>query len=488
METQTTMSDQLIQSVPKQLFIGGLWVDSQDGGKINIIDPATEKVIACVASGTPDDATRAVDAAYEAGAGWAATAPRERAEILRAAFELLSANREDLALIISREEGKTRAEGLGEMDYAAEFFRWHAEEAPRIMGHFGRGSAGNNNIIVDHAPVGVSLLITPWNFPAAMATRKIAPALAAGCTTVLKPASATPLTALRVAELLQEAGVPDGVVNVLPSNRSAEISNRILDDERVKLVSLTGSTEVGRILMAKAAERVVISSMELGGNAPFVVLDDADMDVAVEAAMVAKLRNAGESCIGANRFIVHNSIKTEFEERFAAEMRKWKVGPGLEEGVDIGPLVDASTRDKVERLVDDAVAKGARVLAGGKRPHGPGYFYEPTVITDIDPNAEILHTEIFGPVAPIVGFDDEEDAIAQANDTIFGLAAYVAGSTGRALKVAQKIDAGIIGVNRGFVSDPAAPFGGFKQSGIGREGSQDGVHEFLEKKYIAVEW
>ena len=482
------MSDQLIQSVPKQLFIGGLWVDSQDGGKIDIIDPATEKVIACVASGTPDDATRAVDAAYEAGAGWAATAPRERAEILRAAFELLSANREDLALIISREEGKTRAEGLGEMDYAAEFFRWYAEEAPRIMGHFGRGPAGNNNIIVDHSPVGVSLLITPWNFPAAMATRKIAPALAAGCTTVLKPASATPLTALRVAELLQEAGVPDGVVNVLPSNRSAEISNRILEDERVKLVSLTGSTEVGRILMAKAAERVVISSMELGGNAPFVVLDDADMDVAIEAAMVAKLRNAGESCIGANRFIVHNSKKEEFENRLAGEMSKWKVGPGLEDGVDIGPLVDASTRDKVERLVNDAVDKGARVLAGGRRPDGPGYFYEPTVITDIDPDAEILNTEIFGPVAPIVGFDYEDDAVAQANDTIFGLAAYVLGSTGHALSVAQRIDAGIIGVNRGFVSDPAAPFGGFKQSGIGREGSQDGVHEFLEKKYIAVEW
>ena len=482
------MSDQLIQSVPKQLFIGGQWVDSQDGASIDVIDPATEKVNASVASGTPDDATRAVDAAHAAAAGWAATAPRERAEILRVAFELLTANREDLAVLISREEGKTRDEGLGEVTYAAEFFRWYAEEAPRIMGQFGRGPAGNNNIIVDHVPVGIALLITPWNFPAAMATRKIAPALAAGCTTILKPASSTPLTALRVAELLKEAGVPDGVVNVLPSNRSAEISNRILDDERVKLVSLTGSTEVGRILMAKAAERVVISSMELGGNAPFVVLDDADMDVAVEAAMVAKLRNAGESCIGANRFIVHNSIKAEFEERLAAEMREWKVGPGLEEGVDIGPLVDTNTRDKVERLVDDAVAQGARVLAGGKRPPGPGYFYEPTVITDLEPDAEILNTEIFGPVAPIVGFDDEEDAIAQANDTIFGLAAYVAGSTGRALKVAQRIDAGIIGVNRGFVSDPSAPFGGFKQSGIGREGSQDGVHEFLEKKYIAVEW
>jgi succinate-semialdehyde dehydrogenase/glutarate-semialdehyde dehydrogenase len=482
------MSDQLIKSVPNQLFIGGEWLDSADAAGIDVTDPATEEVIASVASGTPDDATRAVDAAYAAGEAWAATAPRTRAEVLRKAFELISAKKNDLAVIMSREQGKTRAEGLGEVAYAAEFFRWYAEEAPRIMGHFGRAPAGMNNILVDHQPVGVSLLITPWNFPAAMATRKIAPALAAGCTVILKPASATPLTALAVAELLKEAGVPDGVVNVLPSKRSGEISNRILEDERVKLVSFTGSTEVGRILLAKASERVVICSMELGGNAPFVVLDDADLDVAVESAMVAKLRNAGESCIGANRFYVHNSIRYEFAGRFAAAMAALKVGPGLEDGVDIGPLVDASTRDKVEELVNDAVARGAKILTGGKRPARPGYFYEPTVVTDIDPEADILQTEIFGPVAPIVGFDEVDDAIARANETIFGLAAYVIGSTGRALAVAQKIDAGIVGVNRGFVSDPAAPFGGMKQSGIGREGSQDGVHEFLEKKYIAVEW
>jgi succinate-semialdehyde dehydrogenase/glutarate-semialdehyde dehydrogenase len=482
------MSDELIQSLPTGLFIGGEWLDSGDGGRIDVADPATEEIIASVASGTPDDATKAVDAAYAAGKAWAATAPRERAEILRAAFELLESKKDELAVIISREEGKTRAEGLGEMAYATEFFRWYSEEAPRIMGHFGRGPAGINNILVDHSPVGVSLLITPWNFPAAMATRKIAPALAAGCTVILKPASATPLTALRVGELLQQAGVPDGVVNVLPSRRSGEVSNRILEDERVRLVSFTGSTEVGRILMTKAAERVVISSMELGGNGPFVVLEDADMDVAVESAMVAKMRNAGESCIAANRFHVHSSIKDEFSERFAAEMANLKIGPGLEDGVDLGPLVDASTRDKVEQLVDDAVARGARVLTGGKRPDGPGYFYEPTVITDVDPAADILQTEIFGPVAPIVAFDDEDEAIAQANNTIYGLSAYVAGSTGSALRVAQKIDAGMVGVNRGFISDPAAPFGGMNQSGIGREGSQDGIHEFLEKKYIAVEW
>jgi len=482
------MSEKLIQSVPTGLFIGGQWLDSGDGGRIDVTDPATEEVITNVASGTVEDATLAVDAAYEAGKSWAKTAPRERAEILRAAFELITARRDDLAVIMSREEGKTRAEGLGEVAYAAEFFRWYAEEAPRIMGHFGRGPAGINNIIVDHVPVGVSLLITPWNFPAAMATRKIAPALAAGSTVILKPASATPLTALMVGQLLQEAGVPDGVVNVFPSKQSGAVSNRILEDDRVRKVSFTGSTEVGRILLAKASESIVNCSMELGGNAPVIVLDDADIDVAVEGSMVAKLRNAGESCIAANRFYVHSSIKDEFAERFAAEVNKLTVGPGLEEGVDIGPLVDASTRDKVAELVDDAVAKGATVLAGGKSPDRPGFFYEPTVIADVGPEAEILRTEVFGPVAPIVAFDDVDDVIEQANDTEFGLVSYVFGSTGRALAVAQRIDSGMVGVNRGFISDPAAPFGGMKQSGIGREGSQDGIHEFLEKKYIAVEW
>ena len=482
------MSEELIQSVPTGLFIGGQWLDSSDGGRIEVDDPATEEVIASVASGTVDDATRAVDAAYEAGKSWAKTAPRERAEILRAAFELITERKDDIAVIMSREEGKTRAEGLGEVAYAAEFFRWYAEEAPRIMGHFGRSPAGMNNIIVDHIPVGVSLLITPWNFPAAMATRKIAPALAAGCSVILKPASATPLTALLVGQLLQEAGVPDGVVNVFPSKRSGAVSNRILEDHRVRKVSFTGSTEVGRILLAKAGESVVNCSMELGGNAPVIVLDDADMDVAIEGSMVAKLRNAGESCIAANRFYVHNSIKDEFAERFAAEMNKLKIGPGLEEGVDVGPLVDANTRNEVAELVDDAVANGGKVLAGGKSPDGPGFFYEPTVISDVGPDAKILKTEVFGPVAPIVGFDDVDDVIEQANDTEFGLVSYVFGSTGRALAVAQRIDSGMVGVNRGFISDPAAPFGGMKQSGIGREGSQDGIHEFLEKKYIAVEW
>ncbi len=483
------MSDKLISSISTDLYIGGHWVPSADGKRISVVDPATEQVIADVASGAADDATSAVDAAFAAAEEWAATSPRVRAEVLRKAFELMTERREDLATIISREEGKTLAEGLGEVAYAAEFFRWYAEEAPRTMGQFGRSPAGANYILVDYSPVGVSLLITPWNFPAAMATRKIAPALAAGCTVILKPASETPLTALALAGLLEDAGVPAGVVNVFPSNRSSQISDRILSDSRVGKLSFTGSTEVGRILLAKASERIVNCSMELGGNAPFIVLDDADIDEAVAGAMIAKMRNAGESCIGANRFYVHSSICDEFADKFAAAMADLKLGPGLDEGVDVGPLVNASTRDKVEHLVNEAVAGGARILTGGKRPTGPGFFYEPTVVTNIDPQSEILHTEIFGPVAPIVKFDELSDVIARANGTIFGLAAYVfSGDVGRAMAVAQKINAGIIGVNRGFVSDPAAPFGGMKQSGLGREGSQDGMHEFLEKKYIAVDW
>jgi succinate-semialdehyde dehydrogenase/glutarate-semialdehyde dehydrogenase len=332
-------------------------------------------------------------------------------------------------------------------------------------------------------------LITPWNFPAAMATRKIAPALAAGCTTILKPASETPLTALMMMELFQEAGVPDGVVNLLPSKSSSVISNTILEDERCRKISFTGSTEVGRILLAKAAEKIVNCSMELGGNAPFIVLDDADMDVTADAALVAKIRNAGESCIGANRFYCHSSLIDEFSKRLAEKMAGLKVGPGLGEGVDVGPLVNASTRDKVEQLVDDAVGLGAKVLTGGKRLDRPGYFYEPTVMVNIPDEAEILHTEIFGPVATIVPFDTIDEVVEMANGTIFGLAAYVCGrDVGRALAVAERVEAGVMGINRGFISDPAAPFGGFKQSGIGREGSQEGLHEFLETKYIAVDW
>lgn len=483
------MSSDLIKSIPRELFIGGAWVPASGGDEISVVDPATEQEIATVASASVDDAILAVEAADNAAADWAARAPRERAEILRKSFELMIARRDDFATIISREEGKTLAEGLAEVSYAAEFFRWYAEEAPRISGRFGRSPAGQNNILVQYHPVGVSLLITPWNFPAAMATRKIAPALAAGCTVILKPASATPLTALALTELLAEAGVPAGVVNVLPSKQSASIANAMLSDERVRKISFTGSTEVGRILLAKAAERVVNCSMELGGNAPFIVLDDADLDVAVDGAMIAKMRNAGESCIGANRFYVHTSIAEEFSAKFAAAMAALKLGPGLEDDVDVGPLVNASAVEKVARLVDEAVNLGATVLTGGKRPDRAGFFYEPTVVTNIDPRAEILNTEIFGPVAPIMTFSEVDEVVAQANRTIFGLAAYVfGGDVGRAMSVASRIDSGVVGVNRGFISDPAAPFGGMKQSGIGREGSQDGMHEFLETQYVALNW
>lgn len=483
------MSHDEIKDIPRDLYIGGAWVPASGGGEISVVDPATEQVIATVASASVDDAILAVDAADNAAADWASRAPRERAEILRKAFDLMTERREKFATIISREEGKTLAEALGEVAYAAEFFRWYAEEAPRNSGRFGRSPAGQNNILVQYHPVGVSLLITPWNFPAAMATRKIAPALAAGCTVILKPASETPLTALALAELLADAGVPAGVVNILPSRQSAAVANAMLSDERVRKVSFTGSTEVGRILLAKAAERVVNCSMELGGNAPFIVLDDADLNVAVEGAIIAKMRNAGESCIGANRFYVHASIADEFSTKFATAMAALKVGPGLEDGVDVGPLVNASTVEKVAKLVDDAVARGATVLTGGKRPERTGFFYEPTVLTNIDPQADILNTEIFGPVAPIVTFGDVDEVVELANQTIFGLAAYVFGrDAGRAMSVASRIDSGVIGVNRGFISDPAAPFGGMKQSGVGREGSQEGMHEFLEAQYVAVNW
>lgn len=482
-------ADAIIDRVPKKLWIGGQWLDGSDGETIAVSDPATEKVIAEVAAASAADVTRAVDAAAAAAAGWANEAPRRRAEILRRAFELMTERREELAVIISREEGKTRAEALGEIAYAAEFFRWYSEEAARITGSLGRSPAGANNVLVQHHPVGIALLITPWNFPAAMATRKVSPALAAGCTVILKPASETPLTALALAELYADAGVPPGVVNVIPSRRSSEVSVTAMEDDRVRKISFTGSTEVGRILLQKASEKIINCSMELGGNGPFIVLDDADMDTAIEGAMIAKMRNAGESCIAANRFHVHRSRAAEFSEKFAAAMSKLRVGPGLEDGVDVGPLVNAETRDKVKQLVDDAVAEGAKVLCGGKAPDGPGFYYEPTVIIDVNPESEIANTEIFGPVATIFTFDEESEAIEQANDTIFGLAAYVFSSdVARAVRVASQIQAGMVGVNRGMISDPAAPFGGMQQSGLGREGAQHGIQEFLETQYLAVEW
>ena len=483
------MTKKLIESISTGLYIDGAFREASDNARFDVMDPATCQLLTSVASATEKDALDAVSSAFNAGPAWAATSPRDRSEILRRAFELMTERREVFARIISYEEGKTKAEALGEVAYAAEFFRWYAEEAPRLFGKFGRSPAGANNILVTHNPVGVAFLITPWNFPAAMGTRKIAPALAAGCTTILKPASLTPLTALMLAQLLEDAGVPPGVVNVIPSRSSSLISNTILSDDRVKKLSFTGSTEVGRILLNKASEQVINCSMELGGNAPFIVLDDADLDVAVSAAMVAKMRNAGESCIGANRFYVHRSLFDAFAKQFSEEMSQLSVGNGFDEGVDVGPLVDEATVTKVAELVDDAVAKGATVLTGGKRLEREGFFYEPTVMIDIPETAEILNVEIFGPVATLVPFDDLDEVVAKANDTEYGLAAYVIGrDVGRAIAVAERIDAGVMGINRGFISDPAAPFGGFKQSGLGREGSVEGIHEFIETKYIAVEW
>ena len=472
-----------------QLFIGGEWRDASDGATIPVIDPATEEVLENVASASPGDALAAADAAYAAGAAWAGTAPRERAEILRRAFDLMVENRQAMAELMVRENGKCLRDALAEADYAAEFFRWFSEEAARNTGELGVAPKGGNRIMVVHQPIGVSVLVTPWNFPAAMATRKIGPALAAGCTVILKPASATPLTALMVADLLTQAGVPDGVVNVIPSRKSGEIVSKLLHDPRVRKLSFTGSTEVGRKLLAEAADCVVSCSMELGGNAPFLVLEDADIDAAVDGAMIAKMRNGGEACTAANRFYVHESVRPEFETRFVAAMKALTIGPGLDAGVDLGPLVNKQTRDKVQALVDAAVAAGARVLTGGRASEGRGFFYPPTVLTDVPPDAEILREEIFGPVAPIVTFRSEDEAVLRANSTEYGLVAYVyTRDLKRGLALAESLEAGMVGLNRGLVSDPAAPFGGVKQSGLGREGGHEGMLEYVEKKYIAVGW
>jgi succinate-semialdehyde dehydrogenase / glutarate-semialdehyde dehydrogenase len=472
-----------------ELFVGGKWVPASSGARFDVLDPATGGVIASVADGGVEDAIAAVDAASDALPAWAATAPRVRSEILRRAFELMTSRTDDLAKLMSQENGKALVDARGEVTYAAEFFRWYAEEAVRADGTVTTAPSGANRIVVVRQPVGVSVLVTPWNFPAAMATRKIGPALAAGCTVVLKPASDTPLTALAMAGILAEAGVPAGVVNVLPSRSSGKVVSAMLRDPRVRKLSFTGSTEVGRILLAQAADHVVNTSMELGGNAPFLVFADADLDAAIEGAMIAKMRNAGEACTAANRFYVEAPIASAFAERLAARMAALRVGPGTDENTQVGPLVNEDTVDKVDRLVRSAVQEGAKTATGGTRPDGPGFYYPPTVLTDVRPESRILREEIFGPVAPIVTFTDEAEAIRLANDTEFGLVAYVyTGDLARGLRVSEGIEAGMVGLNRGLVSDPAAPFGGVKQSGIGREGGHEGMLEYLESKYIAVSW
>ncbi|GAA4683831.1 NAD-dependent succinate-semialdehyde dehydrogenase [Phytohabitans rumicis] len=483
------MKDSALALAPTGLLIGGQWRPADGGGVIEVYDPSTAEPFAQVPDATVDDALAAVGAAAQAGPSWAATAPRERAEVLRRAFELMTERAEPLARLIVMENGKALRDARGEVAYAAEFFRWYAEEAVRASGSIGTAPAGANRILVVRQPVGVCVLVTPWNFPAAMATRKIGPALAAGCTVVLKPASDTPLTALAMGAILADAGVPPGVVNVLPSRRSGAVVSAMLHDPRVRKLSFTGSTEVGRILLREAADRVVNTSMELGGNAPFLVLDDADVDAAIAGAMVAKMRNGGEACTSANRFYVHRRVADEFSRGLAEAMAKLVVGPGLDPATEVGPLVNEPAVDKVDELVSGALDGGARVLTGAGRPDGRGWYYRPTVLADVDPAAAILREEIFGPVAPLVVFDDVEDAVAQANDTDFGLVSYLyTGDLARGLRVAEALEAGMVGLNRGLVSDPAAPFGGVKQSGIGREGGHDGLLEYLESKYIAASW
>lgn len=487
--TRTVQPGPLPTTIPTRLLIGGNWQPASDDVSFDVEDPATGRPIASVASATVEDGLAAVAAAHNALPSWASTPPRDRGEILRRAFEMMDERSHEIAELIVRENGKALPDARGEAAYAAEFFRWYAEEAVRALGSVSTAPAGDKRILVTHQPVGVAVLVTPWNFPAAMATRKIGPALAAGCTVILKPASDTPLTALLIARILEESGVPAGVVNVVPSRRSGPIVSAMLHDPRVRKLSFTGSTEVGRILLHEAADNVINVSMELGGNAPFVVFDDADLDAAVEGAMVAKMRNGGEACTAANRFYVQSGIADEFSERLAACMSELDTGPGLEPDVQLGPLVNAQAVADVDALVRSAVTGGAKAVIGGSPSAGEGYFYPPTVLTNVASDSSILRTEIFGPVAPIVAFESESEAIGLANDTEYGLVAYVYTSDlARGLRVSGQLEAGMIGLNRGLVSDPAAPFGGVKQSGIGREGGHEGLMDYLEAKYIATNW
>jgi succinate-semialdehyde dehydrogenase / glutarate-semialdehyde dehydrogenase len=483
------MYDNLLANVPTDLYIGGKWRKSSDNQRFDVIDPATEKNVASVASATPEDAIAAVDAAHAAFGSWAEKKPRDRGEILRKAFELIIRDAERLAKLITVENGKALPDSRAEVAYAAEFFRWNAEEAVRNLGQVSRAPSSGARIVVQHKPIGVGVLVTPWNFPAAMATRKIGPALAAGCPVVLKPASDTPLTMLALMPIMEEAGVPAGVVNVIPSRSSGKVVSAMLHDPRVRIISFTGSTDVGRKLLHEAADNVVKPAMELGGNAPFIVFDDADVDAAIDGAMIAKMRNMGEACTSANRFYVHERVHDEFARKLAAKMSALKMGNGLDDGVTLGPLVNEDGRQKVISLVEDAVKKGAKVLTGGKKPDGPGFFYPATVLTDVPDSATMLRDEIFGPVASIQTFKSEDEVIKRANDTEYGLVAYLyTKDLSRGLRVSEKLDFGMIGLNRGLVSDPAAPFGGMKQSGIGREGAHEGLMEFLETQYVSVNW
>lgn len=481
-----SQEQQVLDAAPKQLYIGGEWRDGAEG-TLSVEDPATGESLCDVADASSEDARAALDAAVEAGPEWAQHPPRERGEVLRRAFEAISAKADELALLMTLEMGKPLAESKAEISYGAEFLRWFSEQSVRIDGRYAVAPNGQGRLLTMRQPVGPCLLITPWNFPLAMGTRKIGPALAAGCTVVVKPAQQTPLSMLMLAKILEEAGLPGGVLNLVTASSSSKTMAPLIEDQRLRKLSFTGSTEVGRKLMEQASANLLRLSMELGGNAPFIVFEDADLDEAVKGALIAKMRNVGEACTAANRFHVAGPVADEFAERLADKLGSMRVGRGTEDGVEVGPLIDQNQREKVSELVQDAVGRGARALVGGHSRDGAGYFYDPTVLSDIPDDARLLREEIFGPVAPVKGFDSEEEAVAAANDTEYGLVAYVyTRDLKRALRVAEALETGMIGLNQGMVSNPAAPFGGIKQSGFGREGGPEGIAEYLETKYVAV--
>jgi succinate-semialdehyde dehydrogenase/glutarate-semialdehyde dehydrogenase len=478
---------EVVENVPRRLYVAGEWREASGGGRLPVEDPSTGDTLADVADAQVDDARAALAAAAEAQAQWGRSAPRERGEVLRRAYEEIVARTDELALLMTLEMGKALAESRAEISYAAEFFRWFSEEAVRVHGRYMVNTTGKGRILTMRQPVGPCVFVTPWNFPMAMGTRKIAPAIAAGCTMVVKPAQQTPLSMLALAQILERAGLPGGVLNVITASRSGAVIEPLLQDERTRKLSFTGSTEVGRRLIEQSARQVLRVSMELGGNAPFLVFEDADLDAAVEGALVAKMRNVGEACTAANRFHVHESVAGQFARRLAERMGRLRVGRGTDPQTDIGPLIDEDQRAKVVELVSDATGRGARVLLGGEPLDGRGYFFEPTVLTDVGPDARVLAEEIFGPVAPIATFTTDEQALEAANKTEYGLVAYVyTRDLERAFRVCEGIETGMVGLNQGMVSNPAAPFGGVKQSGFGREGGFEGIGEYLETKYVAL--
>lgn len=487
MAISATRENDLLATVPTELFIAGQWRAATDGRVFDIDDPSTGKVLISIADAGPADGRAALEAAVQTQESWATVPPRERGEILRRAFELVTARADDFALLITLEMGKPLNEARGEVTYGAEFLRWFSEEAVRVSGRYSVAPEGKSRLLVTKKPVGPCLLITPWNFPLAMATRKIAPAIAAGCTMVLKPANLTPLTSMLFAKVLEEAGLPAGVLNVIPTSTAGEVTGPLIKDDRLRKLSFTGSTPVGRQLLKDAAETVLRTSMELGGNAPFIVFEDADLDAAVEGAMAAKLRNMGEACTAANRFIVHESVADEFAAKFAQKMSATVIGRGTEETSTIGPLIDKKSRDKVHELVTGALAQGATALTGGEIVQGAGYFYHPTVLCDVRPESKILQQEIFGPVAPVTPFASEDEAIRLANNTEYGLAAYVyTRDINRSIRIGERIECGMLGLNTGVISNAAAPFGGVKQSGLGREGGTEGISEYQTIQYMGI--